>query len=259
MCRLSRNLWASTSWNPKGLSRPVMGLLYLYLSQTILREVNFCCSVIPLRYRRHLHRLCYERFVPNSSKFINSPSTIHSRYTALTRRNVYRCRRLLGYDILPCRLVQQTTRSFPYKQNLPQESCGVLTALVGRHNLYLTMELSYTLTKRRSVICKTCDYDGAAVSDSAKCGSKTAAAACSKWWKSWEKSQCMIVYTHCTVSCDVTRITEESLRRFGGHTSLSSGLKTGAVSAWTASKTYRRPWRVLNRISVDGLLKMFLL
>jgi hypothetical protein len=27
MCRLSRNLGASTSWNPKGLSRPVMGLL----------------------------------------------------------------------------------------------------------------------------------------------------------------------------------------------------------------------------------------
>jgi hypothetical protein len=31
MCRLSRNLGASTSWNPKGLSMPVMGLLYLYL------------------------------------------------------------------------------------------------------------------------------------------------------------------------------------------------------------------------------------
>jgi hypothetical protein len=30
MCRLSRNLGASTSWNPKGLSRPVMELLYLY-------------------------------------------------------------------------------------------------------------------------------------------------------------------------------------------------------------------------------------
>jgi hypothetical protein len=28
-CRLSRNLGASTSWNPVGLSRPVMGLLYL--------------------------------------------------------------------------------------------------------------------------------------------------------------------------------------------------------------------------------------
>jgi hypothetical protein len=29
MCRLSRNLGASTSWNPVGLSRPVMGLLFL--------------------------------------------------------------------------------------------------------------------------------------------------------------------------------------------------------------------------------------
>jgi len=29
--RLSWNLGASTSWNPQGLSRPVMGLLYLYL------------------------------------------------------------------------------------------------------------------------------------------------------------------------------------------------------------------------------------
>jgi hypothetical protein len=27
-CRLSRNLGASTSWNPKGLSGPVMGLLF---------------------------------------------------------------------------------------------------------------------------------------------------------------------------------------------------------------------------------------
>jgi hypothetical protein len=30
MCRLSRNLVASTFWNPKGLSRPVMGLLLYY-------------------------------------------------------------------------------------------------------------------------------------------------------------------------------------------------------------------------------------
>jgi hypothetical protein len=29
MCRLSKNLEASTDWNPQGLSRPVMGLLYL--------------------------------------------------------------------------------------------------------------------------------------------------------------------------------------------------------------------------------------
>jgi hypothetical protein len=31
MCRLSWNLGASTAWNPQGLSRPVMGLLYLHL------------------------------------------------------------------------------------------------------------------------------------------------------------------------------------------------------------------------------------
>jgi len=31
MCRLSWNLEASASWNTQGLSRPVMGLLYLYI------------------------------------------------------------------------------------------------------------------------------------------------------------------------------------------------------------------------------------
>jgi hypothetical protein len=30
MYRLSKNLGASTSWDPKGLSRPVMGLLYIF-------------------------------------------------------------------------------------------------------------------------------------------------------------------------------------------------------------------------------------
>jgi len=31
ICRLSWNMGASISWNPQGLSRPVMGLLYLYV------------------------------------------------------------------------------------------------------------------------------------------------------------------------------------------------------------------------------------
>jgi hypothetical protein len=35
LCRLFRNLGASTSWNPQDLSRPVMGYLYLYKSRTI--------------------------------------------------------------------------------------------------------------------------------------------------------------------------------------------------------------------------------
>jgi len=35
MCRLSWNLGASTSWNPQGLSRPVMGLLYFLPLTTV--------------------------------------------------------------------------------------------------------------------------------------------------------------------------------------------------------------------------------
>jgi len=31
MCRLSWKLRVSTSWNPQGLSRPVIGLLYLFV------------------------------------------------------------------------------------------------------------------------------------------------------------------------------------------------------------------------------------
>jgi hypothetical protein len=41
MCRLSYNLWASTSWNPQGLSRSVMGLLYLFIEHTTL---HFICK-----------------------------------------------------------------------------------------------------------------------------------------------------------------------------------------------------------------------
>ena len=41
MCRLSCSLGASTSWNPQGLSRPVMGLLYLYVQQNKLSFLAF--------------------------------------------------------------------------------------------------------------------------------------------------------------------------------------------------------------------------
>jgi len=39
---LSRNLGTLTSWNPLGLSRPVMGLLYLYL---LLQLVGFIIRI----------------------------------------------------------------------------------------------------------------------------------------------------------------------------------------------------------------------
>jgi hypothetical protein len=39
-CRLSRNLGASGSWNPHGLSRPVIGLLYLYVFMLCSKKLS---------------------------------------------------------------------------------------------------------------------------------------------------------------------------------------------------------------------------
>jgi hypothetical protein len=38
MCWLSWNLGAATFWNPQGLSRPVIGFLYLHLYQSTRRN-----------------------------------------------------------------------------------------------------------------------------------------------------------------------------------------------------------------------------
>jgi hypothetical protein len=64
MCRLSRNLGASTSSNPQGLSRPVMGLLYLFLS-AILTGVS-CLCVLPPNKFRHVS-LNWPRPLPSKS------------------------------------------------------------------------------------------------------------------------------------------------------------------------------------------------
>ena len=45
MCRLSWNLGASTSWDPQGLSRSVMGLLYIYLIS--LTPSSSCLRLLP--------------------------------------------------------------------------------------------------------------------------------------------------------------------------------------------------------------------
>jgi len=47
LCRLSWNLGASASWNPQGLSRSVMGLLYLFYLLTHCDILRFLCSIIP--------------------------------------------------------------------------------------------------------------------------------------------------------------------------------------------------------------------
>jgi len=47
MCGLSWNLGASTFWNPQGLSRPVMGLLFLYL-YVVVRISSECFERRPV-------------------------------------------------------------------------------------------------------------------------------------------------------------------------------------------------------------------
>jgi hypothetical protein len=56
-CRLSRNLGASTFWNPVGLSGPVMGLLYLFI-------MKFCVDVSgqPFCYIFKVQEVREERF-----------------------------------------------------------------------------------------------------------------------------------------------------------------------------------------------------
>ena len=46
MCRLSWNLGASNSWNPQGLSSPVMELLYFYLYVTIGMRIRWLVRTV---------------------------------------------------------------------------------------------------------------------------------------------------------------------------------------------------------------------
>ena len=53
MCRLSWNLRASTSWNPQGLSRPVMGLLLLWYARDSPYGVCPIYRVFVGKYRKY--------------------------------------------------------------------------------------------------------------------------------------------------------------------------------------------------------------
>jgi hypothetical protein len=86
MCRLSWNLGASTSWNPQGLSRPVMGLLYLYLYNKFYTPTTLTTQLyFPLRFSDQ-HSVCVcctpltwcTSFSPESSLFYQ-PSNISLR------------------------------------------------------------------------------------------------------------------------------------------------------------------------------------
>ena len=63
MCWLSWNLGASTSWNPQGLSRPVMGLLYFYHYDWPLRPVSVTCCTSKATVCKSMISVFYFLFV----------------------------------------------------------------------------------------------------------------------------------------------------------------------------------------------------
>ena len=64
MCRLSWNLGASTCWNPLGLSRPLMGLLYLYLC---LLRVYVCMWTMSVHKFLGLHKSDHRQIIGRGS------------------------------------------------------------------------------------------------------------------------------------------------------------------------------------------------
>ena len=89
MCRLSWNLGASTSWNPQGLSRPVMGLLYLLpvqfrsllmrpseLSIIFLVEYRTPSQFFPTDIQHHFYNIRYY-IISGVEKLKISKSTDH--------------------------------------------------------------------------------------------------------------------------------------------------------------------------------------
>ena len=59
MCRLSWNLGTSTSWNPQGLFRPLLGLVYLFTERSIERSVlassrEFFLQYLSSRWKRQV-------------------------------------------------------------------------------------------------------------------------------------------------------------------------------------------------------------
>ena len=85
MCRLSRNLGAWISWNPQGLSTPVMGLLYRYLhlidtegnnlKQIWAKENNFSC--VQNDWFMHFYRRRFSYFYCQEWESSDTVYTIH--------------------------------------------------------------------------------------------------------------------------------------------------------------------------------------
>jgi hypothetical protein len=96
MCRLSRNLGASISWNPKGLSRPVMGLLYLL--PTIIYFI-YPCYVLKnvLKWRAFTHASVH----PSTPIQVSQEKTPTNTHGIVTSTKIIKLRAIKGKEKSP--------------------------------------------------------------------------------------------------------------------------------------------------------------
>ena len=85
MCRLSWNLGASSSWNPQGLSRPVMGLLY----SVPYYACDSVTTLVTLWFAQY-HSKCWPKLFfsekqlkgPSSSMWLHSMAVVNLTYNS---------------------------------------------------------------------------------------------------------------------------------------------------------------------------------
>ena len=89
MCRMSWNLEASASWNPQGLSRPVMGLLLFINEGSSIGTVQFQVCEFSIRGR---HKPCawgMSRFSPHQQTWWGFDYSHHSPWFVQYHINFY--------------------------------------------------------------------------------------------------------------------------------------------------------------------------
>ena len=99
MYRLSRNLGASTSWNPQVLSRPVIGLLYLHLLPFVeYRITPFIRTLVIWIANYPDHIGASGKFVKNATKLtcleITRYRIKYSKVLWLIELQIRRCRKI---------------------------------------------------------------------------------------------------------------------------------------------------------------------
>ena len=122
LCRLSRNSGATTSWNLKGLSRPVVGKLYLYPFCGVPEHVNcifagarFSCDKFVLR--RNTIKLSQCRYVVKRRRIL-MVGTGYWNMCWLTSLLLCRCHVNVTISRRHQRNQQKITRYETYRQNI---------------------------------------------------------------------------------------------------------------------------------------------